>query len=310
MRNYVRVAIIGLLMGAAEIVPGVSGGTIAFISGIYERLVNCLRRFTPLLLIELKDHGIRVVWLSLDATFLVTLFAAMGIAILLFANAIGYLLEHQAVGLWSFFCGLVIASSWVLSKQINRTALDTWLALTAGVAVGFFITHLAPVDIEPSLVTLFLGGTIAVCAWILPGISGSFILLILGLYTYVLDAIRSFDIVSILALGLGCAVGIVSFAQILSRLLARFHNLTLAVLTGFMLGSLGKLWPWKHTTSYQLKSDGSQIPLVQESLLPETFELVTGQSADIPLAVGCAIAGCILVVLLDWAAFRPDQRPG
>ena len=301
-----RVVCIGLLMGAAEIVPGVSGGTIAFISGIYERLVNALKCFTPVLILKLREKGIKAVWVSTDATFLVLLFGAMGMAIVIFANAISYLLQNEPVVMWSFFFGLVLASCWVVSRGADLGTLKTYLFLGLGVMTGLVITHLAPMEIQPSAVALFFGGMVAVCAWILPGISGSFILLILGLYAFVVEAIKSGDLISLIALGAGSAVGLVSFAHLLSILFSRFRNATLALLTGFMMGSLAKLWPWKNTVRYHLKSDGVQIPLVQEPVLPGTYEVLTQQSADLTIAGLAILAGVFLVISLDRFAKKND----
>ena len=301
-----RVVCIGLLMGAAEIVPGVSGGTIAFISGIYERLVNALKCFTPVLILELRDKGIKAVWVLTDATFLARLFAAMGIAIVIFANVISYLLQNEPVVIWSFFFGLVLASCWVVSRGADLGTLETYLFLGSGGMTGLVITYLEPLEIQPSVIALFFGGMVAVCAWILPGISGSFILLILGLYAFVVEAIRSADLISLIALGGGCAVGLVSFSHLLSMLFARFRNATFALLTGFMMGSLAKLWPWKNTVSYHLKSDGGQIPLVQEPVLPGTYEVLTQQSADVTIAGLAILSGVFLVIALDWFAKKND----
>ena len=304
-----RAVFVGLLMGAAEIVPGVSGGTIAFISGIYERLVNAIKHFTPVLFIELRKKGIKAVWVSTDATFLTMLFGAMGVAIVIFANAISYLLQNEPVGLWSFFFGLVLASCWIISRDTDLKALETYLFLGSGVVVGLVITHLAPLEIEPTYLALFVGGMVAVCAWILPGISGSFILLILGLYAFVVEAIKSADLLSLLALGAGCAIGLVSFSHVLSALFANFRNATLALLTGFMMGSLAKLWPWKNTLSYHLTSDGGQIPLIQEPVLPGTYEVLTQQSADVAIAGLAVLFGVVLVIGLDWFAKKSDVQP-
>ncbi|MCY4532930.1 MAG: DUF368 domain-containing protein [Gammaproteobacteria bacterium] len=308
MKAQLRIVAIGVLMGIVEIVPGVSGGTVAFISGIYERLINGLKRFTPRLLVELKHRGFKGVWSWLDATFLLMLFGSMGLSVFVFANAVSYLLVNEPIGVRAFFFGLVLASGWVIGRQIEKPDFEIGIAFSAGLAIGLFLVKLAPLELEPSLFTLFLGGMFAVCAWILPGISGSFILLILGLYSVVLEAITTFDILSIVCLACGCVLGLVSFARILSHLFARFRRLTLSVLTGFMLGSLLKLWPWSQTMSYQLNADGSAIPLVEERLLPLNFEMTTGQDADIVMAALAALSGCILVILLESLARRSRKK--
>jgi len=286
-------------MGAAEVVPGVSGGTIAFISGIYEKLVNSIKQLTPYLFVKLKNQGIRTLWKEVDANFLLILFSSMGVSILLFANWVSYLLQNEPIAIWSFFFGLVIASSFIIFREITAFGLGTSLAIASGAGIGFVITQLLPLALAPTPLMLFMGGAIAICAWILPGLSGSFILLILGLYTFVMDAIRSFDFVNLSFVAAGAAIGLVCFSQVLSRLFSQRRDETLAVLTGFMLGSVGKLWPWKTTISYQIKADGSQIPLIQEPVMPDLYTHLTGQEADILLALCCALLGGVLVLALD-----------
>ncbi len=299
-RIAIKTATVGALMGAAEVVPGVSGGTIAFISGIYERLVNALSQLTPALVPLLIRHGIGFVWTRTDATFLLLLGAGMAVSIIMFANTISYLLGHHPVGLWSFFAGLVVASVYVVTRQISRFGLDLLLAALAGACVGGFVTLLVPIELAPTLPAIFLGGAIAVCAWILPGLSGSFILLILGLYAFVIDAIRSFDLMVLVVLALGCAVGLICFSQVLSRLMRHLRDQTLAVLTGFMAGSLVKLWPWKHTLSYQLTADGASIPLIEEPVLPATYTALTGNEPMLGIAGLCMTAGLVLVLVIHW----------
>ncbi len=304
MKVSIRTVLIGMLMGAAEVVPGVSGGTIAFISGIYERLLNALRQFTPALFRVLTREGIGAVWRQVDAGFLMTLAAGMGASIVLFASAIGYLLEHEQIALWSFFMGLVAASVFVVTRQMSRYGFDLLLAAATGAVFGVIITTVAPVELSPTPWLVFAGGAVAVCAWILPGLSGSFILLILGLYAAVIDAIRSFDVMTLAALGAGCALGLVCFAQVLTRLLARYRDETLAVLTGFMVGSMVKLWPWKHTLSYQLKDDGARIPVVEEPVLPGTYFNLTGDDPQVMLAAAMVVCGVLLVLAVSWASNR------
>ena len=302
LQEIVRVAVVGMVMGAAEVVPGVSGGTIAFISGIYERLINAIKQFTPYLILRLKDEGLISTWHSVDATFLLVLFSGMGVSILIFASAVSYLLHNEPIAIWSFFFGLVLVSTLVVSRELESFAVEAGIGIGIGVVIGVVITQLVPIALEPTPLMLFVGGSIAVCAWILPGLSGSFILLLLGLYSFVIDAIKSFDLLNLAFLGLGMVIGLVSFSKLLSRLFARFRNETLSLLLGFMLGSLVKLWPWKNTTSYQIKADGGQIPLVQEPVLPNIYSNLTGQDAEIMTAVGCALVGGALVLMLQKAA--------
>ncbi len=302
LREFFRIAIVGLVMGAAEVVPGVSGGTIAFISGIYERLINSIRQFTPLMALQLKKNGVKSTWQRIDGTFLLVLFAGMGVSILMFANGVSYLLLNEPIAIWSFFFGLVVVSTLVISREITSFNIRIGLGICFGLVIGVLVTQIVPITLEPTPLMLFIGGSVAVCAWILPGLSGSFILLLLGLYGFVIDAIKSLDVSNLAFLAAGAVVGLVSFSQLLSRLYALFKNETLAVLMGFMLGSLAKLWPWKNTTSYQINADGSQIPLVQEPVSPDVYSSLTGLDAQIMVAVVCALVGGALVLLLHWVA--------
>lgn len=298
-----KIIVVGLLMGAAEVVPGVSGGTIAFVSGYYERLIDGISRLTPMQLFRLPKLGLRAWWTEIDGNFLALLFGAMGVSILLLARGVSYLLEHEPVLIWSFFLGLVLSSIVVVAKSLKLRQLETPLAIGVGAALGLIVTQLIPLEASISPLVLFAGGCIAVCAWILPGLSGSFILLVLGLYTSVIDAIKLLDVVTLFWVALGCVAGLMSFSRVLSYLLSRFHNLTVSVLVGFMLGSLPRIWPWKHTTSYQIKADGGQVPVVQEPVLPATYQALTGHSPDLLLALVSLIAGIGLIVILDRFAF-------
>ena len=298
-REKTGIFITGLAMGLAEVIPGVSGGTVAFIAGIYERLIRAFHQLRPEILKGILRNNIRAVWADIDGLFLVILFLGMGVGILSFANGVSYLLHHHPVFIWSFFFGLVIASCVIVSRQISNFSGSVISSASAGLLIGITITNLIPLQLEPTPLTLFVGGSIAVCAWILPGMSGSFILLILGLYAYVIDAVKAFDLASLIWLGCGCVVGLMAFSQILARLFNSYKDNTLALLTGFMAGSLFKLWPWKFTQSYQLKRDGSQIPLEEGLVFPWEYEAVTGLDPQTGWAVGIILSGIVLVTLID-----------
>lgn len=286
---------IGLVMGAAEIVPGVSGGSIAFITGIYERLLNAIKNFTPMLLLKLKNDGIKATWVAVDANFLLILLSGMVVSVVLLASGLNHLLENQPVMIWSFFFGLVLLSAWIVLRRITRFGLDIGFAIGVGIAFGYIITAAVPLNLSPTPLNLFFGGVIAISAWVLPGISGSFILLILGLYRFVIEAIADLNLLLLVSFAAGCGIGIVAFSHLLSRLLARYQNETLAVLTGVMLGSLGKIWPWRHVSSYQIKADGSQTPLVEAPVLPAAYTDLTGADADIGLAIAGFVLGAVAV---------------
>lgn len=293
----------GLAMGAAEVVPGVSGGTIAFITGIYERLLQGIQRVSPGQLQLWKQEGFAAVWgrkKGLDGGFFVALLAGMGLGILMFSNLVRYLMVHHPVLLWAFFFGLILTSCLVVSRQVQNWRRLPGFCLGAGIALGLLITRISPVHLDATLPDLFLGGALAICAFLLPGLSGSFILLLLGLYAPVLDAVRSFDLTVLAPLAAGCLVGILLFARILGQLLRRKRDAVYATLTGFMLGSLALVWPWKQTLRYQLGSQGEPIPLLQEPILPATWSSLHGTDPDFAGAVICMLLGMLLVVTLEW----------
>jgi putative membrane protein len=308
MNKNIRIVLVGVMMGAAEVVPGVSGGTIAFVSGFYERLVNGIARLTPFSLLELPKIGFVTWWKKYDLGFLFVLFGAMLVSILILARGVSYLLAEHPVGIWSFFFGLVLSSIFVVGRRLLPLSVESGLALGVGAAVGIVVVRIIPFEAEISGLTLFAGGCIAVCAWILPGLSGSFLLLVLGLYQTVITAIKNFELLTLCYVGLGSVVGLMCFSRILTVLLARFYDVTVALLVGFMLGSLTKIWPWKHTTSYQIKHDGSQIPVVQEPVLPGAYEQLTGADPEIVLALAALVTGFFVISLMDRFAFLKESN--
>lgn len=308
MKEQIRIVLVGLLMGAAEVVPGVSGGTIAFVSGLYERLINSIQRLTPMRLLDLPRLGAVQWWHSLDLNFLALLFGSMFVSILVLARGVSFLLEFYPVMIWSFFFGLIIASVFVVGRKLLPFTSSTFLSLLLGLVLGVVITRIVPLESEATPLMLFFGGCIAVCAWILPGLSGSFILLILGLYHVVINAVKDFDLLTLGYVAAGCVVGLLSFSRVLSLLLSRYHDLTVSLLVGFMLGSLTKIWPWRHTTSYQIKPDGGQIPVVQEPVLPFQYEAITGQDPQIVFACLAFTLGFLLILGMDRFALLNDTN--
>lgn len=301
--NYLIITLKGMAMGAADVVPGVSGGTIAFISGIYEELLGSISAINLGLLKTLRDKGIKEAWKQVNGNFLFALFLGIGMSIISLAKGIKWLLEHEPVLLWSFFFGLVLASIVFMGKQISRWNLSTLLAILLGAIVAYYITTLNPmVSAQASPLYLFMAGAIAICAMILPGISGAFILVLLGAYQPVLTAIDTRDFMTIGIVGLGAVVGLLSFSNVLKWLFRKYHTLTLAALTGFIVGSLDKIWPWKHTLSYRTNSKGIQVPFQQESIMP--FQ-VDGDPQILP-AIFLALLGFGLIVILEYLAVKED----
>jgi putative membrane protein len=258
----------GMAMGAADIVPGVSGGTIALVTGIYQRLITALQSIGPATLVCLYKKGIKTAWQQIDGTFLVTLFGGILTSIVLFARVLHYAIEHFPMFIWPCFFGLVLASAIYVSKEVGKWNWRRFVLLGIGTGIAAMISLASGAQIEVSPVTLFFSGCLAICAMILPGISGSFILLLLGMYAHVIGAVKSFDIITLLIFASGCVVGLMLFSRFLAWVLAHYKQATLALLTGFMLGALIKLWPWKEVLKYRTNSAGEQVPWLEAPIAP------------------------------------------
>ena len=260
-----------MAMGAADLVPGVSGGTIAFITGIYEELIGSLGSFRFSLFKDLKTKGLQNVWNTINGNFLLAIFGGVSISLTALSRVVAWLIDEKPIALWSFFFGLVVASIVFVFKKIEQWQFKTILSFTVGTAVAYMLTTWGVYDGSSGLFYLFLSGAIAICAMILPGISGAFILIILGSYHTILDAVNSKDLLKIFVFSLGAIVGILSFSKLLKWLFNNYKNATLAVLTGFMTGALVKIWPWKTVLSYRINSDGIQVPFSEKVVLPTTY---------------------------------------
>lgn len=299
----------GMAMGAADVVPGVSGGTIAFISGIYDELLRSIASVPDALLLLLRGR-IKDAWQKANATFLLVLFSGILTSILTLARLITYLLKHHPIPVWSFFFGLILVSTYLVGREIGRWNWTRVLSFLLGLGFAYWITVAAPMHWGSDLPTLFLAGAIAICAMILPGISGSFILLLLGLYSVVLGAVKDLDLLVLGVFAAGCLLGLLSFARLLSWLLARWRDLSLAFLSGLMLGSLNKVWPWKETLTWRVDSKGEQVPLLQHNLLPGHFAEISGQDPQLVIALLLAVGGVVLVLGLEWLAQRQPADAG
>lgn len=296
LKEYIFVVLKGMAMGAADVVPGVSGGTIAFISGIYEELLESISNINIGLLKTLRKEGFKAVWQQLNGNFLLALFIGIGLSVASLAKLISWLLETQAILLWSFFFGLVVASVIYIAKQVTKWNIFTIILLVLGAILAYWITTLNPlVSEDSSPLFLFFAGALAICAMILPGISGSFILVLLGAYKPVLHAVKNFDIKTIIVVGLGAVIGLLTFSRVLKYLFKHHKNYTLAVLTGFIVGSLNKIWPWKKVLTYRTNSNGEQVPLNELSISPFSYD----GNPQILYAILLAVIGFGLILLLE-----------
>ena len=247
LKDYLMLSVKGMCMGAADVVPGVSGGTIAFITGIYDELVNSIKSINAASLKMFFTGKWGEFWKMINGKFLLFLLAGIGISVFSLAKIITWLLVAYPVLVWSFFFGLVLASTWFVGKDVKERNWKTALGFLLGAALAFYITVATPAETPSHFLFIFLCGAIAICAMILPGISGSFILVLLGKYFFIMEAVKTLDLKVIAIFGIGACVGITSFSRLLSYALSHMRNITLAVLSGFMLGSLNKVWPWKET---------------------------------------------------------------
>lgn len=265
LKDYILLSLKGVAMGAADAVPGVSGGTIALISGIYEELITTIGSINISLFKTLKNEGFKAFWQQLNGNFLLALLSGIAVSFVLFMRLAKYLLEQHPVLIWSFFFGLIIASIYFVGKQIKRWNVLNILFLIIGAVVAYYISTLPSMGANTSPFFLFFAGALAICAMILPGISGSFILVILGAYKTLSDALHDFDIKKIIIFMAGAVIGLLSFSKVLKWLFKNYHNPTLALLTGFIIGSLNKVWPWKKTISVLNETTGKVVDFIRVS---------------------------------------------
>jgi len=295
IKNYFLLYFKGIAMGLADAIPGVSGGTIAFISGIYEELIYSIRSFNIeafRLLIELK---IKRFWLHINGTFLLVLFSGIISAILLMLRIILYCLKYYPEILWSFFFGLIIASAIIIITKISKFNKYILLYSILGLLIGLLLSNAIPKETTSALWFIFLSGAIAICAMILPGISGSFILVLLGKYEFILQSVKSFKFDIIILFVLGAITGLLLFSHFLNWMLKNFYDYCIALLTGIMIGSLVKVWPWKYTIKTYLDSHGNIKPLIQENVLPWNYYNLTNNDPYFWTSLLFALTGFIIV---------------
>ena len=306
--GYAGVAARGILMGAADAVPGVSGGTIAFITGIYEELIYSLKQCGVSAIKMLFQKGIKATWQHINGGFLLALFSGVIISILTISGVVLYLLANHPILLWSFFFGLILAAVWSVIRHIEKWEVGVIATFLIGTVGAFYITTISPTTIETSPLIVFLSGMIAICAMILPGISGSFILLLLGMYAPMLTAVKELQLGTLCIFASGCVAGLLSFSHVLSWMFQHYKTMTLSLLGGFMLGSLNKVWPWKQTIESVIDRHGKEIPLVQNNIFPQTFETLNNQPAFMWYAIMLMIFGMGMVIALEKIGQKPADN--
>ena len=295
-------------MGIAEVIPGVSGGTIAFITGIYEKLIDTIKAFHPSLLSDFRIGGVGAVWDKINGGFLVKVIGGMVIGLGGGAFGVTYLLETYPPPVWAFFFGLIISSVIYIGRKIDQWNWKTILALVIGTAVAYGITISVPSTGSDSPLMIFIAGFICISALILPGISGSFMLLLMGMYTMVMGAVKGVimtqsweDIKVFVIFGVGALAGLAVFSRVLSWMFKHYSQITFATLTGFMIGSLNKIWPWRNAISTRTNSKGEEVELMAENVMPADYTPFQNAVDDplVLISVITLIAGFALVFLLS-----------
>ncbi len=295
-------------MGAADLVPGVSGGSIALITGIYERLLNSIKSIDKTAIQLFFNLKFTDFWKHIDGKFLSTLFLGILSSIFALSKIIAFLIDSFPIPLWSFFSGLIVISAIIILRDIKRWNWGVVISIIIGTISAYLITGLPPTTSPDTLWFVFVAGAIAICAMILPGVSGSFLLLILGQYEKILTAVNQKDVLVLGIFAAGCIIGLLSFSRLISWLLKHYHALTIGLLSGFMLGSINKLWPWKEVISYRLDSKGIQQPFITENVLPHRYLEITGEESLILYAALAFFFGVFLVLGIERTAYYINRK--
>lgn len=280
-------------MGVADLIPGVSGGTIAFLSGIYEELLESIRIVSGTTLKLVMQGKIAAAYASVPFPFLIPLLGGIGVSIFSLASVLSWLLQTYPVFVWAFFFGLVLASVFIVLQRVVRWDASDKVSFVVATVATYFLVGAVPIETPTNLLFIFFSGAIAICAMILPGISGSFILLLMGKYQYILEAVVQRDFLTLIVFTSGCIIGLSLFARFLSWLFAHHHDISVAVLAGVMLGSIRKIWPWKEVVATRMNSHGELVPLIENNILPQVFD------SSVLFAIILGVVGMGVVYALD-----------
>lgn len=295
LSEYIVLSLKGIAMGAADAVPGVSGGTIAFISGIYEELINTISNINISLFKTLKNEGISAFWNKFNGNFIAALLSGILVSYVSFMRLAKYLIEEHPILIWSFFFGLIVASIFFVGRQIKSWDLPVYIGLLVGAISAYYITTIPSMANNEHPLFLFFAGALAICAMILPGISGSFILVVIGAYKTLSDALHDFNIKTLAIFTLGAIVGLISFSHVLKWLFKHYSNITLALLTGFIFGSLNKIWPWKEVLIWREDSSGTLVAFLEKSISPSSYD----GNPQLAFAITLMIIGFLTIFILE-----------
>ncbi len=303
-KPLLQLFVTGFIMGTADLIPGVSGGTVAFVAGIYDELLASIKKVSGEVLRLGLQFKIKEAVAAVPYRFLFPLLAGIFTAILSLANLLGYLLDTYPSFVWAFFFGLVIASTWIVAKRVSAWGIQNMISFILFLIVGYAVVGAVPVETPSNLPMYFFSGMIAICAMILPGISGSFILLIMGKYSQVLGAVREMNIGVLISVALGAVVGLSIFSRLLSWLFAKHHDISVAALSGFMLGSVRKLWPWQEVIETRINSHGEIVPLATKNILPEAID------ASVLGIIALIAIGVSIVMYIDRLDLVKEEHVG
>lgn len=308
MKQYIINIFKGAAMGAANVIPGVSGGTIALITGIFERLINAIKSFNITAIKILLKGDFKEFAKHVDLAFLISVFIGVGVSIISFAKLLGYLFENYPIHIWAYFFGLILASVYFVGKRVDNWNLSSIVSIIFGVAMAIGISILTPASENDGLIYLFICGAIAACSMILPGLSGSFVLILLGNYQLVMiDAVNEFNISILTPVVVGAGFGLLAFSYILSWVFKKYKNQTIALLTGFIAGSLAILWPWKETVTTIIDRHGETIPLKQSNVFPWNYTEITNNESHFIFAVILMVIGFISIWILEKYAEKQEK---
>jgi putative membrane protein len=307
-KHFVSVFLRGMAMGAADLVPGVSGGTVALITGIYSELIDSLRRCDHRAFMCLLREGIPATWRHINGSFLLAVFSGILLSVFSLAQLITFILETQAILVWSLFFGLIIASAILLLRQVSSWNGSRVGLVLLGVLLALAVSWLKPTQLPVVWWVLLLAGAVAISAMILPGISGGFLLLMMGLYPEIIAAVSTVNLNILIPFALGCGLGLLLFSHVLSWLLHHYEAGSISFLTGILIGSLVIIWPWKKAVETIIDRHGEVVPLVQVNILPSEYALLTGASAQLLQAIIVGVLGIALVLGMEFLAGR-KRRP-
>ena len=303
MKSKVYLFFKGVAMGAADIVPGVSGGTIALITGIYEELIESTKNINLTLFKTLFTKGFKTFWHDLNGNFLLTLALGIMSSILLLAQFISYLLLNHEFKIWGFFFGLILSSGILIYREVNNISSSSLTYLFLGILIASIISISGPTTTPNNYFFIFLTGSIAICAMILPGISGSFILLLLSKYEFIINSIKDFKFDVLIVFALGCIFGLLLFSRFLSYLFLNYKDYVLSLLSGFLFGSLLKVWPFKTIIETRINSDGIKEAFVTRPALPNT-----GNIEEIIFFIMFSIVGYLLIYFLQKKSIQDNKE--